>query len=182
MSRVNELIKKYAKFVSTPWLKSIPGAQKVWFIVYDKTEERRLRMRIDEFDLATRQADHGWRHIDVIDIFGEWMAQQEYKDSYFESPADLENLLPYFKQYVVDQIISVLKADDVDTDTVVAVSGVAGLFGFLHVSDVVNDLLNDIRGRLLVFFPGEYEDQNYRLLDARDGWNYLAVPITAHDE
>ncbi len=182
MSRVNELIKKYAKFVSTPWLKSIPGAQKVWFIVYDKTEERRLRMRIDEFDLATRQAGHGWKHIDIIDIFGEWMAQQEYKDSYFESPTDLENLLPYFKQHVVDQIISVLKTDDVDTDTVVAISGVAGLFGFLHVSDVVNDLLNDIRGRLLVFFPGEYEDQNYRLLDARDGWNYLAVPITAHDE
>ena len=34
-------------------------------------------------------------------------------------------------------------------------------------------------GRLLVFFPGEVEGNNYRLLDARDGWNYLATPITA---
>jgi hypothetical protein len=37
-----------------------------------------------------------------------------------------------------------------------------------------------IRGRLVLFFPGEYENRNYRLLDARDGWNYLAVPITLH--
>jgi hypothetical protein len=32
---------------------------------------------------------------------------------------------------------------------------------------------------LLVFFPGQFDNNNYRLLDARDGWNYLAVPITA---
>ena len=38
-----------------------------------------------------------------------------------------------------------------------------------------------IRGRLLVFFPGIYEQDNYRLLDARDGWNYHAVPITASE-
>jgi len=38
-----------------------------------------------------------------------------------------------------------------------------------------------IQGRLLIFFPGVYEQNNYRLLDARDGWNYLAVPITAHE-
>ena len=41
---------------------------------------------------------------------------------------------------------------------------------------------SDVRGRIAVFFPGEYEDSNYRLLDARDGWNYLAVPITLQDE
>jgi len=28
-----------------------------------------------------------------------------------------------------------------------------------------------------VFFPGEHEGNSYRLLDARDGWNYLAVPL-----
>ena len=27
-------------------------------------------------------------------------------------------------------------------------------------------------------FPGHVDGSNYRLLDARDGWNYLAVPIT----
>ena len=38
----------------------------------------------------------------------------------------------------------------------------------------------DVTGRLVVFFPGEYEQNNYRLLDARDGWSYMAVPITQH--
>jgi hypothetical protein len=35
----------------------------------------------------------------------------------------------------------------------------------------------------LVFFPGEHhpEHHSYRLLDARDGWNYLAVPLLAKD-
>jgi hypothetical protein len=46
---------------------------------------------------------------------------------------------------------------------------------------VLKEVVKDIRGRLVVFFPGEYEDNNYRLLDARDGWNYLAVPITLHN-
>ena len=64
---------------------------------------------------------------------------------------------------------------------VVALKGVACLYGLLMVSDLVKALAANVPGRLLVFFPGEHEGNNYRLLDARDGWNYLAVPITAHD-
>ena len=64
----------------------------------------------------------------------------------------------------------------------VAVTGVASLFGFARVSELMQAVENDIRGRLVVFFPGEYENSNYRLLDARDGWSYLAVPITVHDQ
>jgi hypothetical protein len=60
----------------------------------------------------------------------------------------------------------------------VAVSGVGALFGFTRVSQVLKLVEPSIRGRLVVFFPGQYEENNYRLLDARDGWNYLAVPIT----
>jgi hypothetical protein len=39
-----------------------------------------------------------------------------------------------------------------------------------------------VKGRLLVFFPGSFDDNNYRLLNSYDGWNYLAVPITADKE
>lgn len=67
-----------------------------------------------------------------------------------------------------------------DDQTVVAVQGVASLFGFTKVSLVIKEIENDVRGRLLLFFPGEFDNNNYRLLDARDGWNYLAVPITLH--
>ena len=38
-----------------------------------------------------------------------------------------------------------------------------------------------IRGRLVVFFPGSHEKNVYRLLDARDGWGYMAFPITLNE-
>jgi hypothetical protein len=65
---------------------------------------------------------------------------------------------------------------------VVGLLGVASLFGFIRVSELMGRIEKDIRGRVVVFFPGEFENNNYQLLDARDGWNYLAVPITLHDE
>jgi len=48
------------------------------------------------------------------------------------------------------------------------------------MSDVMDEVAGDIRARLVVFFPGSYDEKSYfRLLDARDGWDYLAVPISA---
>lgn len=64
----------------------------------------------------------------------------------------------------------------------VALKGVGSLFGLLKVKEVVDKFAPLVRGRLLVFFPGSYENNNYRLLDGYDGWNYLAVPITADKE
>jgi hypothetical protein len=32
---------------------------------------------------------------------------------------------------------------------------------------------------LLFFFPGEYVGNVYRFMEARDGFNYMAVPITS---
>ena len=63
-----------------------------------------------------------------------------------------------------------------------AIQGAGALYGFLKVREVVDDMAPLVAGRLLVFFPGTYENNNYRLLDAYDGWNYLAVPITADKE
>lgn len=180
-SRIEKLVQQYEQFCSLPWERSLAGPQRIWIVVYDKNNERRLRARISEFEIATKNAGHGWRLVDVTDAFGLWMARQEYRDSYFEMPEDLELLLPEFEQSVVDQIKAELEHPQTDEDTVVAVQGVAGLFGFTKVSSVINTLANSVRGRLLVFFPGEYDDNNYRLLDARDGWNYMAIPITAHD-
>jgi hypothetical protein len=59
---------------------------------------------------------------------------------------------------------------------------VASLYGFVRVSELIHDVERSIRGRLVVFFPGTKNENNYRLLDARDGWNYLANGITLHSE
>ena len=50
------------------------------------------------------------------------------------------------------------------------------------MSALLNEVSDAIAGRLLVFFPGQHEGSSYRLLDARDGWNYLATPITPRRE
>ena len=103
-------------------------------------------------------------------------------DSYYESPDSLDGAkMGEFTDSVVLRVRSALAALADPENTVLALYGVASLFGFLKVSEVLPLIEGAVRGRLLVFFPGVYEQNNYRLLDARDGWNYLAFPITASD-
>lgn len=177
MNKVKQLIAEYGSHVSLPWSQGLAGAQKVWFAVYRPADERRLRLHLEDFETATRQAGHGWYLCDVTCAFAEWMASQEYRDAYFECPEDLTaSVLDDFLQHTAASIKEQASAAS-DTD-VVAVVGVASLFGFKRTSELMKLLEAHIAGRLLVFYPGEYEDNNYRLLDARDGWNYLATPIT----
>ncbi len=178
MSGIERLLQRYERFIALPWDANLAGAQKVWFVVYDKADERRLRNRIASFELATRSADHGWAPRDLTDSFPKWMAGQEYRTSYFESPEDLSLLMSDFEARVVDEIKSAWEENGADENAVTALSGVGALFGFLKVSRVIEQLVPYIPGRLLVFFPGEHEGNNYRLLGARDGWSYLAVSIT----
>jgi len=181
MGRIEELAEKYGRHIATPWQRTIAGAQRVIMVVYDKELERMLRARKQEFENKTSEAGHDWLEIDVADSFAKWMAADEYREAYFESPDDLQlKLEAEFAEYVADLIRAVLKRSDVTENSVVAVLGVGALFGFTRVSKVLKLLEADIHGRLVIFFPGVYEQNNYRLLDARDGWNYMAVPITLH--
>jgi hypothetical protein len=77
------------------------------------------------------------------------------------------------------KITDLLSNPSVDKKTVVSIMGLASLFGLTRASAVLEKVTNEIKGRLLVFFPGSHEGSMYRLLDARDGWNYLAIPIKA---
>jgi hypothetical protein len=181
MGRIEDLATRYRSHIGAPWQRNLAGDQKTIFVVYPKADERKLRARVDLFQMATTSTGHRWRRVDLTDAFARWMADIDYRDVYFEEPETLAmRLRSDFVQYAAGRIRQALTAEDADQDSVVAVVGVASLFGFARVSQVVREVVHDIRGRLLVFFPGEYEDNNYRLLDARDGWNYLAVPITLH--
>jgi hypothetical protein len=183
MGRIEKLAERYSRYVSLPWQKGLAGAQRAIFVVYSKTDERRLANRKELFALATIEAGHSWKECDLVTAFSRWMANIDYRDSYFESPEDLElKLEEDFLVYVVGTVKETLSAPDVDSQAVVGIFGIASLFGFARVSEVMSKVENDIPGRLVVFFPGEFENSNYRLLDARDGWNYHAVPITMHEE
>lgn len=182
MGRIEELAGRYRAHIGAPWQRNLAGDQKAIFIVYPKTDERKLRARIELFEMATTSTGHRWRLVDLSDSFARWMARTEYRDVYFEEPESLSmKLRSDFVRYAAEQVRDALTAEGIDDESVVAVQGVACLFGLTRVSLVLKETVKDIRGRLVVFFPGEYEDNNYRLLDARDGWNYLAVPITLHN-
>ncbi len=182
MGRIEELATRYRNHISAPWQRNLSGDQKTIFVVYPKEDERKLRARLELFEMATIATGHKWRSFNFTKTFATWMANTEYRELYFESPEDLTmKLRGDFLQFAAQELRKALMAPEVNGDTVVAVYGVAGLYGFTKVSLILKEVVHDIRGRLLLFFPGEFDNNNYRLLDARDGWNYLAVPITLHN-
>ncbi|MBA3979206.1 MAG: DUF1788 domain-containing protein [Alcanivorax sp.] len=179
MSRVKRLVQSYSRHISIPWRDDAAAAQRVIFCVYNENEERWLRARVDEFEIVTKQAGHAWALFDLTNTFAAWLSSQRYAKSYFQQPHLLATVLPKYLDYIVDEFERFLDSRNIDESAVVAIQGVGSLFGFLKVKDVVDKLAPRVPGRLLVFFPGSYENNNYRLLDGYDGWNYLAMPITA---
>ena len=177
MSEIEDLLKRYEQYLKLPWDHRLAGAQKVWFARYDPAQERRLRLRIPEFETATVGAGRKWKLVDITDSFASWMADHEYRDAYFDKPEDMELALVDFTDSVAEQVRQALRQADVDDDTVVALLGLASLFGLTRVAEVIAKVDSEIPGRLLAFFPGQRDGPNWRLLNARDGFNYHAVPI-----
>lgn len=179
MGKIEDLAAAYERHVSVPWQRSVAGAQRVMLVVYEKELERTLRARIGEFEQATQRSGHDWTLVECTRWFAEWMAADEYRESWFEDPELLGMKLEgEFREHVANRLRAEL--DAVGENGVVALLGVASLYGFLRVSEAIRAVEQSIRGRLVVFFPGTKNESNYRLLDARDGWNYLAQGITLH--
>jgi hypothetical protein len=182
VSRISSLTQSYSKHISVPWRDDAAAAQRVIFCVYNESEELQLLSKIDEFEIATRKFDHEWAIFDLTDTFPEWLSLQRYAKSYFQNPHLLSPLLPTYLKSITKQFTTFLQENEIGENCVVAVKGVGSLFGFLKVKEVVDKFAPMVKGRLLFFFPGSYENNNYRLLDGYDGWDYLAVTITAEKE
>ncbi|MGJ4734840.1 BREX protein BrxB domain-containing protein [Leptospira levettii] len=178
MNRIEKLVSSYENYISLPWSKNLAGAQKVIFLVYPKTEERRLRAYITSFENVTIDQGYQWSSFDLTDSVAEWIVNLKYKQEYFESPEDMIPIYPEYEKWITNRINSFWGTQENPETTVLALHGLGGIFGFSRISRIVEMLTDAIKGRLLVFFPGEWENNNYRFLDARDGWNYHAVPIT----
>jgi hypothetical protein len=179
VSYVDDLIGTYANFVALPWQQTLAPPQRVWMAVYPPEQERRLRLHLPEFKAASNKQQHPWELIDITTSFEGWMAEHPYRDAYFEDPALLETALPAFFDHLVVDVRSQLESHP-SGDGIVALLGAGTMFGLgdaLKVSALLNAVNDAIRGRLLVFFPGDVENNNFRLLDGRDGWDYMAVVI-----
>lgn len=176
MSAIDDACRAYERLLGEPWRSSVSGPERVWMLTYRPDSERRLRHRLPMFETATQASGRSWQLIDISTTFETWLMQHEYCDSYLEDPEALQfGALDEFAEFLVEEISRQLR--DADDATVSALLGAAALFGLVRLSRVLNDVSRVIPGRLLVFFPGAREENNYRLLDAHDGWNYLAVPI-----
>lgn len=178
MNYIDQLCKNYEMQVNLRWDPGLSGPQRVWMAVYPADLERKIRFRLRVFEEATRRSGHGWKHVDLTTAFSKWMGNHEYRGSYFGNPDALGPALEDFELYLSDRMRESLQGDGVDATTLVAISGVGSLLGFVRASKLLEDIAAWIPGRLLVLFPGEMEGSNYRLLNVRDGWNYLAIPIT----
>ena len=101
----------------------------------------------------------------------------KYKQKYFQRPELLSSILERFAIYLEQEIRSKCNVYLTKVNAVIAIYGIGTLYGLMKVNQLVEMLAPSCHGRLLVFFPGSYEDNNYRLLNGYDGWNYRAIVL-----
>lgn len=188
MSRLDHLIAAYRRHASIPLKQGLPIAQRVWFLVYPPEDERRLKNRLAEFEIATKDCELHWKEISLATVYADWMdsfEDEEERDAILADPEIVEDYAdPGLRDHIADVIraaVSATSKTQID-QTVFALTGLMELYDFIHVSEVLDALGKEIRGILLLFFPGEREDNTYRFLGARTGWDYLATPITLDSE
>jgi len=178
MNAIDRLVANYDRQMRLPWAANVSGKQRVWFAVYPPAEERRLRARLPQFEALTLEARHGWSIVDLTGVLPEYISAHEYREGIFQQPTHF-SANSELEAVAAERVRQACAREDADDDSVVAVLGLASLFDFMRVSSLIDRAEDCVRGRLLVFFPGEYQRNVYRFMDARDGFNYMAVPITS---
>ncbi|MFK4850183.1 BREX protein BrxB domain-containing protein [Microbacterium sp. ZW T6_19] len=183
MSRISELVDAYAAELALPWRDGLSGGERVWMLVYPPEQERAMRANLARLEFVTGQSGRGWRSIDITDEFGRWLARHRHAEAFFEEPSDLTlSILDQFEAELVSGIRGHLAA--ASGNDVVSLVGIGSIFPFLRASSVIKAIDDAVQGRLLVLFPGlhDADTHSFRLLDARDGFNYRARVIDPQRE
>ena len=186
MSRIDNLLANYRRHAALPLRPERSLNQRVWFVVYEPDDERRMSMRVEEFGFATRDAGLYWKPISLAGSFAAWLDtfDTDERQMCLEEPALVAGYAdPGFIEFLVEQAAAVIAAvPEAERDkTVFAITGLIELYDFVHVSSLIERLPASTPGVVLLFFPGEREGNTYRFLGARTGWDYLAVPILAEE-
>jgi len=178
MSTIDRFLANYSRQVRLPWSGNLSGKQRIWFAVYPPAEERRVRAKLPQFEALTLEANHGWSTVDFTRLVPEFLAAHKYRESIFRDPKHLRagSELEVRAAALVNDACS---REEANASSVVAVTGLASLFDFMRISSLIECVEDSVPGRMLIFFPGEYAGNVYRFMDARDGFNYMAVPITS---
>ena len=172
---MDDLLGQFRRQVSLPWSQDTAPDYRVWIMHYDRALERRIQGRLHEFEALARQFNHGWASLNLATLVAPWFAGHDLFDGLCQQPDELPGLLPDFEAYVIATVRTRLQA--LQEQDILALSGVGALFGLMRASTLTEKVAPDIKGRLLLLFPGQHANGVYRLLDARDGWSYRAIPI-----
>ncbi len=178
-SKVDSLLVAFEQVINEPWTGTLATSERTMFLVYDPGEQRKIDFRLPDFETATRKAGKEWVLISLKSCFPTWMTAHDYREEYFKEPDILIDQLEFdFRNFSIQFLNQAIADSHSDERTLVVLKDVSSLFGFGRLSDILNGINPQFKGQFLVLFPGEYDKNHYRLLDARDGWNYLARPIT----
>ncbi len=177
--RISNLLKEYENHISLSWPTVASGEERSIFAIYKPEDELKLRARVEAFEQATQAHGYHWLLLDITHSFEKWLAGQDYAEAYYENPEYLEANYEFFAEDLVQELRNTIQENSQveSSKTAVALLGCGTLFGITSVSDLVRHLADVIQGRLVVFFPGEKEGNTYRLLDAKNGWGYLATAL-----
>lgn len=185
MSRLDQLLNSYRRHVALPLKSGLPMSQRVWFVVYPPEEERRLQTRLPEFEIATKDQGLRWEEINLIGTYSQWVGSldPDERETCLATTEILESYKEGFLTVIRQKIEGAFEKvpADIESPSVFALTGLMELFDFVFVSEVIGSLKGDYKGILLVFFPGERAGNTYRFLNARDGWDYLAIPILSEN-
>jgi hypothetical protein len=174
VERLNQALRQQLRL---SWTDDKSGGERVWFLVFDPDRLRSVIAGKDLFRLTVEGTGKRWVEIDVSRDFGAWMRSHRYAARYFARPERATTLVNDFARHLAAHITNEIGTAGADDQTLVVLTGTEALFGITRISYITRLIEGSIPGRLLVFFPGEYREPQYRFLDARDGWNYLAIPI-----
>ena len=183
MNLAQTILERLKEHLALSWPDNVSPRERVVMVVYQPSDERKLRRLIEsgEFSSEIKTTGHGWVEHDLAPDFSSWLANYEYRDRYLARPERLwddSGNVRGLNEYLIAKIAE--STADMTANDVLALIGGGGLFGLHSVSNLVEQIENYVPGRLVIFFPGEHDAKNnsYRLLGAKDGWGYLAVPIT----
>ena len=185
MPNINRLTQNYQNYVQLQWQPNLSVYESIWFAVYPPEKERALLQRLDAFEVATLEAGKAWRSIDLRGAYTKWLNQEDddERTEMFTTPKDLEFFAKEdFPEFLAEYISQHFTEVESPNNTVFAVYGLMEIYDYTEVSAVIELLENSLVGRLLVFFPGSKEDNTYRFMNARKGWDYLAVCIDSSQD
>lgn len=99
--------------------------------MYDPAEQRKVDLRLGDFETATLKARKKWKGISLKNCFPSWMANHEYREDYFKNPEYIVDQLeaafiPFAIQFLKDE----LKKIEQDQDTLITIKDVSALFRF----------------------------------------------------